>query len=108
MIVSSVEISRLSQKKLYKTFFKYSFNLAFINQRRNQLILLYYFFASFILIAPFERMGDFVGERMDILEDKVKASIRKYNRRRYYNDVRRVDYDLNYEYIDDDYYYYDK
>jgi len=60
------------------------------------------------LTAPFERMGDFVGERMDILEDKVKASIRKYNRRRYYNDVRRVDYDLNYEYIDDDYYYYDK
>ena len=52
-------------------------------------------------------MGDFVAERMDILEDKVKASIRKYKRRRYYNDVRRVDYDLNYEYYDDDYYYYD-
>ena len=53
-------------------------------------------------------MGDFASERMDILANKVKASIRKYKRRRYYNDVRRVDYDLNYEYIDDDYYYYDK
>ena len=62
----------------------------------------------FLLSAPFERMGDFASERMDILANKVKASIRKYKRRRYYNDVRRVDYDLNYEYIDDDYYYYDK
>jgi len=58
--------------------------------------------------APFERMGDFVAERMDVLENKVKASIRKYHRRRYYNDVRRVDYHNDYEYIDDDYYYYDK
>jgi hypothetical protein len=58
--------------------------------------------------APFERMGDYMAERIDVLENKVKASIRKYHRRRYYNDVRRVDYHNDYEYIDDDYYYYDK
>ena len=53
-------------------------------------------------------MGDYMAERIDVLENKVKASIRKYHRRRYYNDVRRVDYHNDYEYIDDDYYYYDK
>ena len=51
-------------------------------------------------------MGDFVSEKMDVLENKVKASIRNYNRRFYYNNIRRVDYDLNYEYDDDDDYYY--
>ena len=58
--------------------------------------------------APFSRMGDFASEKMDLIADKVRASIRNYNRR-YYNNVRRVDYDLNYEYYDDeDYYYYVK
>ena len=51
-------------------------------------------------------MGDYVSDRLDILENKVRSSIRKYNRR-YYNNVRRVDYDANYYYYDDyntDYY----
>ena len=53
-------------------------------------------------------MGDFASEKMDILAGKVRASIRNYNRR-YHNNIRRVDYDLNYEYYDDeDYYYYVK
>jgi hypothetical protein len=54
-------------------------------------------------------MGDFASEKMDVIADKVRASIRSYNRR-YYNNVRRVDYDANYEYYDDDedYYYYVK
>lgn len=60
------------------------------------------------LSAPFSRMGDFASEKMDILAGKVRASIRNYNRR-YHNNIRRVDYDLNYEYYDDeDYYYYVK
>merc|ERR1711997_73674 len=60
--------------------------------------------------APFERMGDFAAEKMDVLADRVRTSIRNYNRRNsnrnYHNNVRRVDYDLNYGYDDDDYYYY--
>jgi len=56
------------------------------------------------LTAPFSRMGDFVSEKVDVLENRVKAAIRKHNRR-YYNNVRRVDYDSSYEYDDDDYYY---
>ena len=61
-------------------------------------------------IAPFERMGDFAAEKMDVLADRVRTSIKNYNRRytnrNYHNNVRRVDYDLNYGYDDDDYYYY--
>merc|ERR1719464_1745862 len=60
--------------------------------------------------APFSRMGDFAAEKMDVLADRVRTSIRNYNRRytnrNYHNNVRRVDYDLNYGYDDDDYYYY--
>merc|ERR1719464_2146266 len=60
--------------------------------------------------APFSRMGDFAAEKMDVLADRVRTSIKNYNRRytnrNYHNNVRRVDYDLNYGYDDDDYYYY--
>ena len=61
-------------------------------------------------IATFSRMGDFAADKMDVLADRVRISIINYNRRytnrNYHNNVRRVDYDLNYGYDDDDYYYY--
>ena len=54
-------------------------------------------------------MGNVASEKLDGLAHRVRASIRSGIRnygRRYYNNVRRVDYDLNYDDYDDDYYYY--
>ena len=50
-------------------------------------------------------MGDFVSEKIDALENKVKASIRKYNQRYYNHFYNKLDYRFNYEYNDNFYYY---
>ena len=76
-----------------------------IESLQNWKSILYTNADSLFLVVPFSRAGDFLYERLDLLENKVKASVRNYNRK-YYNNVRRVDYDYNYEYVDDDDYYY--
>ena len=68
-----------------------------------------YLYITVNFIGPVSRAENYLAERVDVLTNKVRASIRNHQRRYYGNNVRRVDYDYNdYVYADEYYDYYHK